>query len=419
MQSRHDAGKRCNSNLQSARYPERIAVLRVPDFRVLWLATVANQLGVGMQQVVLGWLVFDLTDSSAMVGVVFALRAAPNLVVGFVAGAIADRLDRRTLMRLATFGMALISLVVAWALGAERLAVWHVLVYAGILGTLFAFEMIARQAYVYDVVGIGGAMQGIAMNSLAQRVGGALGALVAGATLQWWGAGTSFLIMSLCYGTGGGALYALRQQGVAAPLVREPLRQNIRSYVQALRTNHLMRSLMVSTAAAEILGFSHQVMLPVLAENVLHIGAAGLGVLTTFRFVGGMLGVTILTRLGPAHSQGMLLMIVLGLFGVGEILLAQATHFWLAGFSVAFLNVMASATDILHHTLLQRSVSNEQRGRAMGSWVVGTGAAPVGHLEIGYLAGITSASVTLMLHGIALLALPLIFVLCLPQLRRL
>jgi hypothetical protein len=201
--------------------------------------------------------------------------------------------------------------------------------------------------------------------------------------------------------------------------VRESLGQNVRSYAQALRANRLMRSLMVSTAAAEILGFSHQVMLPVLAENVLHVGPAGLGVLTTFRFVGGMLGVAILTRLGPAYRQGMLLMIALGLFGVGEMLLAQVTHFWLAGFSVAFINVMASATDILHHTLLQRSVSNEQRGRAMGSWVVGTGTAPVGHLEIGYLAGITSASATLMLHGIALLALPLVLILCLPQLRRL
>lgn len=394
-------------------------VLRAPDFRALWLATVVSQLGVGMQQVVLGWLVFDLTDSSAMVGVVFALRAAPNLVVGFVAGAIADRFDRRTLMRLASFGMALISLLVAWSLSVEQLAVWHVCVYAGVLGTLFSFEMTARQAYVYDVVGSRGAIQGMAMNSLAQRAGGALGALLAGATLQGWGASVSFLLMSLCYGAGACALYALRQQGAVAPLVREPLWQNVSSYVQALRSNRLMRSLIVSTAAAEILGFSHQVMLPVLAEDVLHVGAAGLGVLTTLRFIGGMLGVAMLTLLGHAYSHGMLLMIALALFGVGEMLLGQATHFWLAGLSVAFINVMASATDVLHHTLLQQSVSNEQRGRAMGSWVVGTGTAPVGHLEIGYLAGMTSASVVLMLHGMVLLTLPLVLTLCFPQLRRL
>jgi MFS family permease len=372
-----------------------------------------------MQQVVLGWLVFDLTDSSAMVGVVFALRAAPNLVVGFVAGAIADRFDRRTLMRLATFGMALMSLLVAWSLSVKQLAVWHVFVYAGVLGTLFSFEMTARQAYVYDVVGNRSAIQGMAMNSLAQRVGGALGALLAGATLQGWGASVSFLLMGLCYGTSVCVLYALQQQGAVAPLVREPLWQNVRSYVQALRTNRLMRSLIVSTAAAELLGFSHQVMLPVLAKDVLHVGAAGLGVLTTLRFVGGMLGVAMLTLLGHAHSHGMLLMIALALFGVGEMLLGQATHFWLAGLSVAFINVMASATDILHHTLLQQSVSNEQRGRAMGSWVVGTGTAPVGHLEIGYLAGMASASMVLMLHGMALLTLPLILTLCFPQLRRL
>ena len=65
--------------------------LRYADFRVLWVSTLANQIGQGMQQVVLGWLVFEMTGSAAMVGVVFALRSAPNLIVGFVAGSMSDR----------------------------------------------------------------------------------------------------------------------------------------------------------------------------------------------------------------------------------------------------------------------------------------------------------------------------------------
>jgi MFS family permease len=406
-------------SMVTPRYGALRVAWRSSDFRTLWLATMVSQGGVGMQQVVLGWLILAMTDSSAMVGVVFALRAAPNLLVGFAAGAMTDRFDRRTLMRTAAFGMALVSWTVSGLLLQDRLVVGHVLAYASVVGVLFAFDMTARQAYVYDMVGANGAIQGIALQALAQRLGGALGALLAGVTLQWWGASAAFLVMGCCYGISGCTLYALRYHGDAAPKWREPLRQNLRNYVQALRSNGVMRSLMLSTAAAEVLGFSHQVMLPVLARGVLHVGAAGLGVLTAFRFVGGVLGVGMLTIYGHICPQGKMLLCVLGFFGAGLVALAYAPDFWLAVVCVIGINVMASATDILHHTLLQVSVANEQRGRAMGSWIVGTGAAPLGHLEIGTLAGMTSAHVALLTNGLALMALPLLLALCLPRLRRL
>jgi MFS family permease len=393
--------------------------LQAGDFRRLWLATVTSQLGMGMQQVLLGWLVLAMTGSDSMVGIIFAVRSTPNLVVGLAVGALTDRLDRRRLMRLAGGGMTLITLAVAGVLLANRLQVWHLLVYAGILGTLQALEMTARQVYVYDTLGARGAAQGIALISMAQRLGSAGGALLAGAVLQWWGAGAAFLVMGVSYGAGVGGLYALRQAGVAAPLWREPLLQNLRAYVQALRTNQAMRSLMISTAIAEVLGFSHQVLLPVLAKEVLQVGAAGLGVLTAFRFLGGALGVALLTALHTVRRQGWLLLIALVLFGSSEVVLGYVAHFWLAMVCVTFINIMAAITDVLHQTLLQFSVSNEQRGRAMGAWVVGVGTAPLGHVEIGYLAGLASAQLALAVNGLALTILAVGLAVCMPRLRRL
>ena len=392
---------------------------RLADFRMLWLATVSSQSGQGMQQVLLGWLVLAMTDSEGMVGVIFAIRSAPNLLVGLVIGALTDRLDRRLLMRLAVFGLALISLIMAWLAFAHWLQVWHLLVYAGVLGTLQALSITARQVYVYDLLQTSGATRGLALISVAQRCGGALGALLAGATLQWWGPGASFLVMGLSYSASLVGLWVLRQAGTAAPKSREPLWDNIKAYVEALRTNRVMRSLMVSTAAAETLGFSHQVMLPILAKEVLQVGAAGLGVLTAFRFVGGILGAGLLTVLGEARRQGAVLLLVLMLFGAGQVFLAQALHFWLAVVCVTCINIMASIADILHQTLLQYSVPNEQRGRAMGSWVVGLGTAPLGQLEIGYLASFTSVRMALSINGLALIALTVGLALLLPRLRRL
>ncbi|MEE8305504.1 MAG: MFS transporter, partial [Candidatus Tectomicrobia bacterium] len=314
--------------LPTSRHRGSALVLQTPGFRVLWLATVVNQLSSGMQQVILGWVVLALTGSSRMVGVAFALRAAPNLVVGFAAGAITDRFDRRMVMRCTMFGLALASLAMAWGLWLDRVVIWHVLGYAVVLGVLRSFEMTARQAYVYDIVGAKDIIQGLALNATAQRIGGTLGALVAGVTLEWWGAGAAFLAMSLCYGIGGALLYALRSRGAAAPTVSEPLWQNVKTYSRALRTDRVLRSLIISTAAAEVLGFSHQVMLPVLAKDVLQVGAAGLGVLTAFRFIGGVLGAMLLTVVGQVPYRGTLLLVVLSLFGSGQMFLAQATQFW-------------------------------------------------------------------------------------------
>lgn len=148
-------------------------------------------------------------------------------------------------------------------------------------------------------------------------------------------------------------------------------------------------------------------MLPILAKEVLQVGAGGLGVLTACRFLGGVLGVSALTRIRVRPRRGGLLLAVLALFGAGQVLLASAPTFGFAAGCVVFINIMAAATDVLHQTLLQFSVANEHRGRAMGSWIIGTGIAPVGHLEVGALASLTSAHTALLVNGLALILLTL------------
>ena len=370
-------------------------------------------------QVLLGWLVLSMTDSSSMVGVLFAVRSFPNLLVGFAAGAITDRFDRRILMRVMVCGLALVAWLIAWLVWTAQMTLWPLLLCAALFGLLQAFEATARQVYTCDIVGLSGAVQGLALLFLAQRLGGVLGSLLAGATLHWWGTSVAFLVMGISYGGGAVALWTLRHRGAAAPHLRESMWHNVVAYSQELRTNRLMQSLMLSTAGAELLGFSHQVVLPILAKDVLHSGATGLGILTAARFLGGVVGSGILTALSPMRHRGTLLLAALVFFGAGQVGLAYAPSFWLAVVGVMFINIMAAAADILHMALLQHSVANEQRGRAMGAWVVGIGTAPVGHLEIGYLAGVAGAPLALLLNGVALMVLAGAFVLCLPRLRRL
>ncbi len=119
-----------------ANHGRLLAALRFADIRVLWLSTLSNQFGMGMQQVGLGWLVFELTGSGGMVGAIFAVRSAPNLVVGLAAGSITDRVDRRTLMRVSVWGMTAIASAVALLLFTGSLTVWQLMLFTFLLGTL-------------------------------------------------------------------------------------------------------------------------------------------------------------------------------------------------------------------------------------------------------------------------------------------
>ena len=395
-----------------------MAAFGYPDFRVLWVATVANQFGMGMQQVMLGWLIFDITGSGTMVGVVFAARAAPNLVIGFVAGPMTDRFDRRSLLRQTSWLTGVVTVVVAALLYADNLEVWHLILAAFLMGGLLSFYITARQAYVYDVVGGANAVNGIGLITVAQNVGGIVGALVGGAAIQWSGPGTGFATMAIVYMVAGFAIYGLRSRGDAAPQFTDPVWQNFIGYLRALKTNKNLGILIGTTALAEIFGFSHQVILPVLTEDVLEVGAAGLGILTAFKFVGGALGVPVVTALWRIPRRGILLLVFMAGFGLGQVLLSLTPGFLMAVVFVTFINVMATSTDITHHTLLQLSVPNEERGRAMGSWVVGLGASPLGHLEIGYVGDATSPRLALLINGIALASMALVLGVVIPRLRR-
>ncbi len=102
-----------------------------------------------------------------------------------------------------------------------------------------------------------------------------------------------------------------------------------------------------------------------------------------------------------------------------QILLGQALNLWMALLFVTMTNMMAAASDVLHQSLLQLSVPNQQRGRAMGSWIVGIGSAPWGQLQIGYISGITDSRVALLINGGALVIVAMVMGLVLPRLRRL
>jgi MFS family permease len=203
--------------------------LRYGDFRILTLATVFMGMGYIAESVVLGWLLLERTDSPFVVGLGIALRALPNFLLGIPGGALADRVDRRALLRLGGVAMAANTSVLAALALTDQLAVGSILLFTFVGGAIRALGQTARQSYAFDIVGPLQAVGGMAFITLGQRMGGIAGSLGAGVVLQVWGAGEAYLVIALCHLLSGAVMFLARPRGQAAPVGRWPGRRSGRA----------------------------------------------------------------------------------------------------------------------------------------------------------------------------------------------
>ena len=372
------------------------------DFRLLSVSILFYSVGNGMEQVAVGWLVFELTGSSFMIGVAAAARMAPFFFLGILSGTLSDRLERKAFLRLVTLlagcvaaGMALLILV-------ADPNVWAVIALVAAQGSAFAFALTIRQAYTVDIVGTRQALNGLALTSICMQAGGIAGALASGALIEALGPGWQYVGVAACYAASGLVLFAVRTSQPAMQEIRESVLRNLAGSIQLLRRNRSLLVLMGLASVTEVFGFTHMTLLPVFAKDVIGVGPAGLGVMTAVRQGGGLIGLGLLASLRDYRRKGLLMFLTAGLFGLGQMAFSLSTNLYVFLVVLAVVNASAHAVDTLYKTLMQTVVSEEQRGRAMGSWVLSIGTAPVGHLGIGALAGALGAQGALLVNGAVL-----------------
>ncbi len=395
------------------------ASMRFRDFRLLWASTILYSLATGMEQVSVGWLIFELTGSELMVGVGAAARMLPFFLFGVLSGAITDRWERRGLLRIGSVGAAAVAFATGLLLLQGLTNVWIVIALVGALGVMFAFAITVRQTYTFDIVGSGLSLNGLALGAMAMQGGGIIGSLVAGALIEIAGAGWQFMAAAVCYLCAAAATLALRNPGRPSGSAAVSVLRNLTSYVSLLRNRRFLLALMLLTAATEVLGFTHMTLLPVFAKEVLQVGPTGLGVMTAGRQAGGLLGLWLLAWLGTTRKKGVMMFATALGFGVGLMAFSLAGNIYTFLAVLLFVNACAMSVDTLYKTLMQTLVPDAERGRAMGSWVLSIGFAPVGHLGVGALAGIVGAPRALLINGAILGAVSVVTALGMPNIRRL
>ena len=388
------------------------------DFRVLSLGTVLSSLGITAESLVVGWFVLNTTDSPFMVGLVLGLRMVPNALFGIPAGVVADIVNRPRFIAFLSAAMAIPTAALGLLIMAEAAELWHVIVLTFVLSTLQVFDSTARASFVYDIVGKTSAIQGLATMSLMGRIGRVVGALGVGFIIARQGQDAAFFVSSAFFALTAVTMIGVRSRGQAAPVARVSARRAIGEFAGELRTNRVLLTLVATTGAVEILGFSHKVLLPSLARDVLDVGAEGLGIMNGVGSLGGVLGIVFLSVGGETRRKGMAYLATILAFGVCLMLLGVTTSFLLVLLVLAMLNAMMALSDTLSQGLMQLAVPNEFRGRAMGSWMLALGAGPLGTLQMGALASLGGVTLALSVNGLGLVALALAITAMAPLVRR-
>lgn len=382
-----------------------LSAARSTGFRWLWGSTLATSGATGVERTATAWLALETGGGAPAVGLAFAARMLPSLLFGLAAGTIADRIDRRRLLLLVAVGavplMAAVSLVVA----SGNLHVWQVVAIAFGVGCLQVFDTPARQALILDTVPRDVAPNAVALNAVGARLSAALGALGAGVLIARYGAASCYPAVAALLGLAAVSAGALRvPQGAGIRMAPPPFRHALRAAARLVIDVPAVRTLFIAGVVCEVFGFSHSTALPVLARDVLAAGAEGLGALNAASSIGGTVAVVVLSALPKGVRREPLLNAAFVLYGLSILALAASGGLPLAVAALLVIGACAAAFDALQQTLIQMAVPDEQRGRAVGTWVLGLGSAPVGHLEVGALVALLGAPGALAINGCLVIA---------------
>jgi MFS family permease len=376
------------------------ALVRHRNFRLYWSGALVSNIGTWMQTVAQAWLVYQLTGSAALLGAVSFLQAAPAIVLSLVGGVLADRVERRMLM-LCTQTVAMwLACILSFLTFTHTVRIHHVMVIAFCAGIVNALNTPVRQGIISDLVPKADIQNAVAINSAQFQASRLLGPAFAGMVLATFGPawcfllnGLSFLavIISLCLlelpprkgGRAQGSILAQAAEGIAY-VAKDPT----------------MGTLVLIAAVPAFFGMPYMTLMPIFAENILHIGPKGLGLLMSATGLGSLVGALTVASLTGFRGRGKLQLACAALFGI-MLLCFGLSHVVIVSLLLLVVGGAASMTfSSLNQTFIQTLAPDAMRGRVLSVLTLTTfGVMPLGNLTGGFVAQRFGAPVVLIGGG--------------------
>jgi MFS family permease len=363
-----------------------ILAFRIPAFRWIWLSSLAGAAGFQPFMIGQGWLLWELTASPFMVGLAPALGAASNLILNPFWGLMSDRLDRRKLMIISQSVMGLAILVLGILVINDMVQVWHVLILSVIQRMGMSLQRTAGKPFTFSVVGRKAFMNATAATFLTSQGAGLVGPISAGFIIKSFGTGHLFLILGFIILMGILALFRVQ----SVPIKNRATKSFIQDFKEALKfvkNDTSLRTILWTVLVTESLGYSTWSMFPVVAVSLLGGDSVTLGLLGTFRGLGGVLGALSISSLGDVKLKGSILWGGAFLFGLALIAFSFSRDAYLSYALVSGIGIVAVIYDIQANTLLLSLCPEEMRGRIMAIYGIVMTGIGFGSLGMGAVAG--------------------------------
>lgn len=340
--------------------------------------------GMQMQMLARSYLVFDLTGSASLLGIVSAGSAVPMLTLALFGGAIADRIERKRIIQVGQIIAALLSLVVAFAITTGNIAWYHLLITSFVQGSVFAFMMPARQAIIPQLVGKEQLTNAMALNAAAMAAMTLVAPPIAGIMYAWVGPDKVYFLITALGFLAVIFTSLIPKVSVATRKSKEPVIKDIIAGLSYVRSNRIVMVLLLMGLITTLLAQPFRFLMPVFVVDVYHKGPESMGLLVAVMGGGSLVGSLFIAGLGK-WKRGFLL--IMGSFasGIGLLLIAAIPVYFAAAAIMLLIGLGDAARRTLNQSLIMEETEDQYRGRVMSVFMMNFGLMPLGVLPTGLL----------------------------------
>jgi MFS family permease len=413
--------KNSNNTKNSSRFQTIFRSLKYRNYRLFFSGQSFSLIGTWMQRIAMPWLVYNMTGSALLLGVVGFAGQIPSFLLSPVAGVLTDRWNRYHVLLVTQVISMIQAIILTWLCLAGIVQIWQIILLSIALGCINAFDIPARHSFVIDMVekkeDLGNA---IALNSMMFNGARLIGPSIAGIILASTSEGICFLLNAVSYMF---VIISLLMMRIKIKKVRKMKSEIMKELKEGLNyifgfppIKHLIYLLGISS----LMGMSYSVLMPVFAKEILHGGSHTYGFLMGAAGFGALLGALFLASRDSVLKLGRIVPVAAIIFGSGLVLLSFSKIFSLALVLMVFIGLGLMLLAASSNTVLQTITDDDKRGRVMSFYTMALmGTAPFGSLMAGGLAKVIGTPVTILSGGIATIIGALFFLRKLPELKAL
>jgi len=379
-----------------------VSAFSIPAFPWLCGSTVFGTMNLVASLLSIGWLVLELTDSAFWVGAAAAAQGLGQVSFGIFAGVLIDRMDRRRVLVIAQVFTGCVPLALGLLFTSGHITVGYVLVARFLLGMLFAIRNPTSDTIAYQIAGPRRMLNVSAALTLSFNVARIVAPAVAGALIAQFDVSSGLFFAAACGMVAG--LLALFIHGTYTPATSpEPFWRAAAEGVKYAWANLSVRKLVTLSLTVEMFGFSYLTILPVMARDVLGVGAAGLGMLSSMSGIGALLSTIAIASLGDMRHKGRLLAFAVASSALCLMLFGLSRWYSISLVVGLFLGAALSTYDVMMKTMFLLIASDQMRGRVQSIYTLTYGFNSLGGLIAGGVAAVVGASFAISASGAIIL----------------